>query len=117
MKTPLVLLALLYSSGFLFTFSAHAAVTVLDNNGWKVSLGGFLETDFIHDSTRSLTEIGQNGAIARPDALNGQSGRTQFSIRNSRLSFNVEAPEAEGWKARGYYEMDFLGFDPSRGHP
>ncbi len=46
---------------------------------------------------------------------NGANGRTQFSVRNSRLAFSLEAPEMDSWKSKGYFEFDLLGFDPTPG--
>jgi hypothetical protein len=89
--------------------SAHAAVTVVDKDQWKVDMGGFIETDTIYDSRRGLTETIGNTPI--PQA-NGAKGRAQFSIRNSRLSFNVLAPVVDDWKTRAYFEFDLLGYDP-----
>lgn len=91
--------------------SAHATVNLLDKDDWKVGIGGFVEFDSIHDSVRDLTEIIGNTPIDRPTTIGGQSGREQFSMRNTRLSFDVTAPAYDGWKGRAYFEMDFLGFD------
>ena len=101
----------------LMSASAHANITLLDKDDWKFLVGGFIETDSITDSTRSFNEKVGNTPVARPDAANGQgqTGREQFSIRNSRLGFTAIAPEVDGWKSKGYFEFDFLGFDPSSG--
>ena len=96
-----------------FTSSAFAEITLYDQNNWKVGLGGFVEFDTMYDTTRSLTEVVGNTAIAKKGTFNGDNGRTQFSLRNTRLSFNIQAPVADGWKSRGYLETDFLGYDPS----
>ncbi len=87
---------------------ARAAVNLLDKDQWKIDFGGFAEFDSFYDTRKSFTETIGNTPVARP---NGEKGRTQFSVRNSRLSFNVMAPPVENWKARGYFELDFLGFD------
>ncbi|MGZ3658123.1 MAG: hypothetical protein ACXWR1_15435 [Bdellovibrionota bacterium] len=106
---------LIFAGSLAGATSAFAAVNIADKDGWKVNLGGFVEVDAIHDSTRSLGEIPQNSPVDRPDNIKNMTGRTQFSIRNSRFSIGVEAPEMEGWKSRGYLEMDFMGFDPAPG--
>lgn len=90
---------------------AHANVTLLDKDDWKVGMYGFAESDAIFDSTRSFTEVIGNVPAARPGTLSGDNGRTQFSIRNSRLGFTVAAPKAGDWATRGVMEFDFLGFD------
>jgi hypothetical protein len=97
----------------LITPIAHAEVVILEQNGWKVGMGGFVEFDTIYDNTRSFLETAGNAAVARKGTFSGDNGRTQFSLRNSRLSFNVQVPETEGWKSRGFLEADFLGYDPN----
>ena len=92
--------------------TSHAEVTIFDQNDWKVGFGGFVEFDAIYDTTRSLVETVGSTPIARKGTFDGDNGRTQFSLRNSRLSFNVQAPMVDGWKTRGYIEGDFLGYDP-----
>jgi len=99
---------------FLFTSSsALAQVTLYDQNQWKVTMGGFIELDTIYDTTRSLTEVAGSSALAKKGTFDGDNGRTQFSIRNTRLSFGVTAPVVDDWKTRGYLETDFLGYDPT----
>lgn len=92
---------------------ASAALTLVDTQDWKMTLGGFVETDFSDDSTRSFGEIIGNSPIARRGTFAGDNGRAQFSDRNSRLNFTVLAPEQEGWKSKGVFELDFFGYDPS----
>lgn len=94
---------------------AFASVTIVDANDWKVDFSGFLEMDTIHDDTRSgFTEVMGNSAVAKSSsAIHGD--RMMFSMRNTRLAFKVQAPTYDGWKSRGYFEMDFLGYDPSPG--
>ncbi|HEX7674306.1 MAG TPA: hypothetical protein VF412_09045 [Bdellovibrio sp.] len=92
--------------------TAHAAVTLMDKDDWKVTMGGFVETDYVHDSTRSFTEIIGNAGVARSGTMAGDNGRTFFSGRNSRLNFSVYAPETNGWKSKGVMEFDFFGYDP-----
>ncbi|MDR3607169.1 MAG: hypothetical protein P4M08_07305 [Oligoflexia bacterium] len=91
--------------------SAHATISLLDKDDWKVSMGGFVETDGIMDSTRSFREVIGNAPVSTSGATGGD-GRTQFSIRNSRLAFTLDAPVVDGWTSKGYLEFDLLGFDP-----
>jgi hypothetical protein len=110
----LFVLAALCSGIFSFSI-AHASVNLIDANNWKIDMSGFAETDVIHDSRRSFSEKIGNSPVGRPDSVDGQNGKTQFSIRNSRLAFNVQAPLIEEWKTRAYYEFDLLGYDPTPG--
>jgi hypothetical protein len=113
MKTLFAVVSILFMAS---SVPAHATVPIYDNNGWKVSTGGYIEMDTIHDSTRSFGEVMGSGPVARSrESANGLNGREQFSIRDSRLGFQFEAPEIDGWKSKAYYEFDFLGFDPSPG--
>ena len=93
--------------------SAQAAVTLLEQNDWKVQMSGFVEVDAFNDSTRSLTEVIGNTPIDRSPSTNGDNGRTEMSVRNSRLAFSVLPPINNDWKSKGYLEFDLLGFDPS----
>ena len=105
------LLALTF--GLIASPGVKAEVTLLDKDEWKINFSGFVELDAFTDSTRSLTEVVGGNPVDRPDTANGMSGRTQFSMRNSRLAFGVLAPKYGGWATKGYIEMDFLGYDPA----
>ena len=97
----------------LYAPCAAAAVTLVDKDDWKVLLGGFVETDYFRDSTRSFGEVVGSSPVARGGTFNGDNGRTQFSLRNSRLSFAVLPPVEGEWKTKGYFEFDFLGYEPT----
>src|SRR5439155_872191 len=47
--------------------------------------------------------------VAYPGTYAGEQGRTQFSIRNSRIGFRMKAPEYNGIRTSAQLEMDFLG--------
>jgi hypothetical protein len=111
-KTRLLGIAATVGSALSFMSTpAHANVTVFDKDDWKFSVGGFIETDAISDSTRSFREVIGNSPVKLPNSLDGNAGRTQFSIRNSRLAFTLDAPVISGWSSKAYFEFDFLGFD------
>jgi Gram-negative porin len=80
---------------------------------WKLQIYGFAEADFMHDSTQSFGDGMNSNLVARPGTLASQNGRTQFTVRNSRLGFEIKAPPTDGIKASGKLEMDFFGYDPS----
>ena len=96
-----------------FSIPAFAAVTLVDAGDWKVQFGGFVEMDAIHDSTRDLPESVGSKAVAADGTKNHESGRTQFSLRNTRFAFTVLPPVQDGWKTKGYIEYDLLGYDPN----
>ena len=113
MKTFYLILAAAFLTASVSVPQAKAEVNLVDHEGWKVGLGGFIEFDSFYDTTRSYVETVGNGPVARKATLDGDNGRTQFSLRNSRFFFSVEAPPVDGWKTRGYLETDFLGYDPA----
>jgi hypothetical protein len=106
-------LSLAFLGTFLATGAAHAAITLYDKDDWKVMMGGFVEMDMFSDSTRSLTEVVGSNPIARHGSFDGDNGRTQFSMRNTRLSFGILPPIESDWKTKAYFEFDFLGYDPN----
>jgi len=91
---------------------------------WSATLYGFLEGDYILDSTQSFPETGGNALVARPKGFAppppspqstyaGDNARMQFSVRNTRFGLRLRAPEISKVRASGTLEMDFLGFDPA----
>jgi hypothetical protein len=81
-------------------------------NGWKASVYGFAELDFMQDSTQSFVEGSLNNTLARPNTLAGDNPRSQMTARNSRLGFIAAAPEMGGIKASSVMEIDFFGNQP-----
>src|SRR5712671_5613974 len=77
------------------------------------TLYGYLEGDAIHDSQRSVLD-GYTGhpILALNGTVQGDNGRTVFSSRGTRLGFRFAAPEIAGVRARGNFEMDFVGNSP-----
>jgi hypothetical protein len=112
-------LTLGFATVLLLGATAQAEITLYDHDEWKFLTSGFVEADTMVDSTRSFREVTANAPVERNDGAkgstlaNGSNGRTQFSIRNSRLAFTVLAPETDGWKSKGYFEFDLLGYDPA----
>lgn len=82
--------------------------------GWGVSLYGFAELDGIYDTTRSFSSEGaSNNTLARPNTYAGDNPQTQFSIRNSRIGFDLKAPDVGTLKTSGVIEWDFFGTQSS----
>lgn len=79
---------------------------------WSLTFYGFVEADFIHDSTESLNEVAGNSLISRPDTYAGSHDRFMVGIRNSRFGFRIRAPEYHGIRASANLEMDALGNQP-----
>jgi hypothetical protein len=101
-----------------------ADATSLVVGKWSTTLYGFAETDLINDSTQSFNDTAGNSLVARPNGAPptpasqqntyaGNNGRTQLSVRNSRLGLRLRAPETHGVRASGLIEADFEGYLPS----
>lgn len=73
---------------------------------------GFIEADFIHDSTRSYNDSIGNSLVAREDTYDGNVGRTMFSTRNTRLGLLFEAPALGSIEPSAVFEGDFFGNQP-----
>jgi hypothetical protein len=80
---------------------------------WQATIYGFVEFDAINDSTRSYVDSIGNSLVARDETYAGRVGRTQFSIRNSRLGFELQSPKIAGIKPSAVLEGDFFGNQPS----
>jgi len=89
--------------------------TAQTKTGLQFKLGGFAELDFINDNTRSFPEIIGNKPVLRSHTLAGANGQFNFSPRNSRITFDVRAPERSGIKSRFFASIDFLGNQPAIG--
>ena len=76
---------------------------------WSVTLFGFIEADYIFDSTRSYEDAIGPSLVARTDTYAGRAGRTQFSVRNTRLGLAFAAPNLAGVRASALLEADFFG--------
>lgn len=83
---------------------------------WTLTLYGFAEFDIMRDSTQSFSDSPGNGLIVRPDGaapVAYRNGRTQTTVRNSRLGVRLAAPEWNRMRASGNIEMDFMGNQPA----
>ena len=76
---------------------------------WGVTFYGFVEADFISDSTRSYGDSIGSELVARGDTYAGKVGRSQFSVRNTRLGLKFETPESGGVRPSAVIEGDFFG--------
>jgi hypothetical protein len=79
---------------------------------WAVTFYGFVEADYIVDTTRSYHDSIGSALVARTDTYDGHNGRTQFSMRNTRLGLLFESPITGGFKPSAVIEGDFFGERP-----
>jgi hypothetical protein len=91
---------------------------------WSTTIYGFAETDLINDSTGSFNDVAGNTLVLRPNGVPpllasqqnnyaANHGKTQMSVRNSRLGIQLRAPETHGVRVSGLLETDFEGYLPA----
>jgi hypothetical protein len=76
---------------------------------WSVTFYGFVEADYIADSTRSYNDSIGSALVARSDVYEGTVGRTQFSMRNTRIGLALQAPQIGDLRPSALIEGDFFG--------
>ena len=88
--------------------NAAKAPTVMMGK-FATTLYGFVEADFIHDSTRGFIDLVGNTPVTSP-ANNDQynNGQTLFGARNSRIGFRIKSPDFWGFRPSAMIEADFL---------
>jgi hypothetical protein len=79
---------------------------------FAVTFYGFVEADFIRDSTQSFNDLAGNATVARAGTYAAEHDRMIFGARNSRLGFKLKGPESDSIKSSAIAEMDFLGNQP-----
>ena len=84
------------------------------NHTWDFTIYGFIEADVINDSTRSYADSIGSALVSRDEVYEGQNGRTQFSVRNTRLGVALESPLVAGVKPSAVLEADFFGNQSSK---
>ena len=83
----------------------------------NIRLYGFLETDFIADTTQGFTEAQTNSLVPTRTVAGGGAAnfagvrhRTEMSVRDSRIGAVLSLPKTDsGLLAEGILEVDFLG--------
>src|SRR5579872_1096476 len=83
-----------------------------DDRRWTATIYGFVEADVINDSTRSYPDAIGSALVARDETYAGRVGRTQFSVRNTRLGVALAAPRVGGVEGSAVLESDFFGNQP-----
>lgn len=78
---------------------------------WAMNIYGFVEADFIYDNRQSgnLTDGAFNASLPPKQTYAYEHDQVTFGARNSRIGFNVSAPEYAGIRASAKLEMDFEG--------
>ncbi len=84
---------------------------------FDVTIGGFVEADFMHDSTQSYSDLSIMTKLARASTYAGSHGRTQFTARDSRFALRLAAPQWAGVRTSALLETDFFGNEGNPGYP
>jgi len=80
---------------------------------WATSVYGFVQTDFLFNSTQSYgSDFSANFQVARPGSYGAVHPRLVFTARDSRLGFRLSAPAPAGFNVTAVFEGDFLGSEP-----
>jgi hypothetical protein len=91
---------------------ARAPLTLSVGQGsdeWTLTVFGFVEADYIIDTTRSYQDAIGSALVARSDTYDGRNARSQFSVRNTRIGMLLESPVVAGLKPSAVIEVDFFG--------
>ena len=103
----------------------NVTISVSKIKDLNIRLYGFVETDVIADTTQSFNEEQGNNLVSKRFAAGnstvgsfaGQHHRTQMSVRNSRLGFDLTLPKQNDLAAEAVIELDFLGNNGSNAAP
>jgi hypothetical protein len=91
---------------------ARPPLTVAVGQGadtWRLTFFGFVEADYMFDTTRSYEDAIGSTLVARSDTYAGRASRTQFSMRNTRIGMMFESPHVGGMAPSAVFEGDFFG--------
>jgi hypothetical protein len=95
-----------------FTRAPLRLVLGANEKSWAITFFGVIETNYITDTTRSYNESIGGSLVARDDTYEGTVGRTQFSMRNTRLGVLLDAPVVGGVTPTAVLQGDFAGNQP-----
>ena len=107
------------------TGAAHAAdANTVVVGKWATTIYGFVEGDAIYDTTESFNDLAGGAQVARPSGqpppppapqvtYAGNHGRTQISVRNSRLGLRLRVPATDAVHVSAMIETDLLGNQPT----
>jgi hypothetical protein len=100
-------------SGSWFDRPALTLTIPQGSQSWSITFYGFVEADFISDSTRSYNDAIGSALVAPSYTYAGTVGRSQFSMRNTRLGFTFQSPQLGNLRPSALIEGDFFGNQPS----
>jgi hypothetical protein len=101
-----------YALIFLLVLSvggASASTDVKLSSKYNLTIYGKIKFDAIYDTNN----MGRDEFITFiPKNADGKDKST-FNVRDTRIGVAIEGPSLNGWQARGRFEADFYGSDPS----
>ena len=80
---------------------------------FKLRFFGFLQVDYLTDTTRSYDDSMATSLVARTDTYENHHGRTQFSLRSTRLGLGFDSPALGEVTPSAVIESDFAGSQAS----
>ena len=83
------------------------------SRSFKLRFFGLLQVDYMTDSTRSYDDSMGTSLVARTDTFENHNGRTQFSIRSTRLGLGFDSPTLGEVTPSAVIESDFAGSQAS----
>ena len=88
----------------------------LTKGGMQITPYGYLTFEAVHNTHKTATDIYTDWVLPRGARRKNGDHQTVFSMNDSILGFNFEAPEAQnGWRFNGKFEFDLVGDDAN--HP
>jgi len=90
--------------------AADAPSTALQAGPISLQFGGFTALETAYRNKNEVADIGSDFNTGIPFDYQTNAHQSEFreSARQSRLSLLAQGPEADGMRASGYFEMDFL---------
>jgi hypothetical protein len=115
-SAPPLILALIFCAATRAPAAEPITITVSSIKDLNLRIYGFVETDYISDTTQGFTEEMDNNLVPTAQTITGaanyagQHDHGMMSIRNSRLGFEFNLPKTEaGLRTQGVIELDLLG--------
>ena len=82
----------------------------LSESGLRITPYGYLTFEAVHNTQKTEVDIYSDWVLPRSRDRRNSGHQTSFSMNDSILGFNFDAPELQnGWKMYGKFEFDLAG--------
>ncbi|MBR1587528.1 MAG: hypothetical protein IJ658_04295 [Kiritimatiellae bacterium] len=82
----------------------------LSESGLRITPYGYLTFEAVHNTHKTETDIYTDWVLPRRNGMRNGDHQTVFSMNDSIIGMNFDAPESyEGWKFGGKFEFDLAG--------